>query len=108
MQLFVIGQRAIPNFKIAHFYNRKILEEKLNGTNIHGVRVMYEGKINKSQLLKMIEQKSIYTDGRVEGIYLKVFEDDYVKYRAKLVRNDFLSGNKHWSKNIVEKNKVLI
>ena len=90
------------------FYNRKILEEKLNGTNIHGVRVMYEGKINKSQLLKMIEQKSIYTDGRVEGIYLKVFEDDYVKYRAKLVRNDFLSGNKHWSKNIVEKNKVLI
>ena len=29
MQLFVIGQRAIPNFKIAHFYNRKnIMETK--------------------------------------------------------------------------------
>jgi atypical dual specificity phosphatase len=89
------------------FYNRKILEEKLKDTNVYAVRIMYEGKINKPQILKMIEKDSDYTSGRVEGIYLKVFEDDYVKYRAKLVRNDFLCGNKHWSKNIIEKNSII-
>jgi atypical dual specificity phosphatase len=59
---------------------------------------MYEEQINK--------QQSEYTDSRIEGIYLKTFDGDYVKYRSKLVRNDFLSGNQHWSKNIIEKNKI--
>jgi atypical dual specificity phosphatase len=90
------------------FYNRNILEEKLQNTNICMVRVMYEGKINKNNLLKMIEEKSDYTNSRVEGIYLKVFYGDYVKYRCKLVRNDFLVGNEHWSKKIIEKNKITI
>ena len=56
------------------FYNRDILVEKLKDSSIHYVREMYRGKIkDQGQLLKMIEEKSIYTDGRVEGIYLKIF-----------------------------------
>ena len=88
------------------FYNRNILEEKLQNTNIKMVRVMYEGKIDKNKLLKMIEEKSNYTDSRVEGVYLKVFDSNYVKYRCKLVRNDFIAGNEHWSKKIIEQNKI--
>jgi len=89
------------------FYNRNILEEKLQNTNIKMVRVMYEGKIDKNKLLKMIEEKSDYADYRVEGVYLKVFDSNYVKYRCKLVRNDFIAGNEHWSKKIIEQNKIV-
>ena len=96
------------NKKKKLFYNRDRLVEALKDTNVHYVREMYRGKIkDKNQLLKMIEQKSDYTDGRVEGIYLKIFENDYVKARCKLVRNDFICGNDHWSKRILQKNKVM-
>ena len=54
----------------------------------------------------MIEQKSHYTDGRVEGIYLKIFQGDYVQSRCKLVRNDFMCGNDHWTKDGIQKNKL--
>ena len=70
---------------------------------------MFRGKIhNKNFLLKMIEEKSIYSDSRIEGIYLKIFEKDYVKLRCKLVRNDFICGNEHWNKNQIIKNKIMI
>ena len=96
------------NKKKKLFYNRDILVEKLKDTSLNFVREMYRGKIkDKNQLLKMIEEKSIYTsDGRVEGIYLKIFEGDYVKSRCKLVRNDFLSGNDHWTKGGIQKNII--
>lgn len=88
------------------FYNRSVLEQKLEGTQIQIVRVMYQGLINKKQLLELIEQPSEYTNSRVEGVYLKVFEEKYVKYRSKLVRNDFLTGNQHWSKREVQPNQL--
>lgn len=89
------------------FYNRDILEEKLKDTNIHFVREMYRGKIkDKNQLLKLIENKSIYTNERVEGIYLKIFDGKYVKKRSKLVRNDFIIGNEHWTKRGIKKNTL--
>ena len=97
------------NKKKKLFYNRDKLVEALKDTNLHYVREMYRGKIkDKTHLLKMIEQKSDYTDGRVEGIYLKIFENDYVKSRCKLVRNDFICGNDHWSKGIMQKNTLTI
>ena len=95
------------NKKKKLFYNRKILEEKLKNTNIHYIREMYNGKIkDKNQLLKMIDQKSEYTEGKVEGIYLKIFEDNYIKNRCKLVRNDFICGNEHWTKGCIQVNKI--
>jgi atypical dual specificity phosphatase len=97
------------NKKKRLFYNRDKLVEALTDTNVHYVREMYRGKLtNKSQLLSMIEQKSVYTDGRVEGVYLKIFENDYVKARCKLVRNDFICGNEHWGKGIMQKNSIKI
>ena len=95
------------NKKKKLFYNRDILVEKLKDTNIHFVREMYRGKVkDNNQLLKMIDQKSIYSDGKVEGIYLKIFEGDYIKNRCKLVRNDFICGNDHWTKGGIKINKL--
>ena len=89
------------------FYSRKILEEKLKGTSILPVKLLYSGKIkNDKKLLEMIQLKSEYTDSRVEGIYIKINEGDYVKHRSKIVRNDFIGGNEHWSKYEVKPNKL--
>ena len=89
------------------FYSRDILVDKLKNTNIHYVREMYRGKIkDKNQLLKLIENKSIYTNERVEGIYLKIFDGNYVRKRSKLVRNDFITGNEHWTKRSIRKNSL--
>lgn len=106
----------LPNYFLAFdlysksnkiFYNRKILEERLEGTNIIPVRVMYRGLLkNRKQLLNMIQEESEYADHRVEGIYLKIYEGDFVKSRCKLVRDDFICGNEHWNKGIIEKNKL--
>jgi atypical dual specificity phosphatase len=91
------------------FYHRNILLDKLKDTSIIPVRSIYEGKIrDRDQLLTMINATSQYTDTRVEGIYLKMYQGDYVESRCKLVRNDFLEGNQHWSKRKVEKNKLSI
>ena len=68
---------------------------------------MYRGKIkDKNHLLKLIEEKSNYTEGKVEGIYLKIFEGKYIKSRCKLVRNDFICGNNHWTKGGLIVNKI--
>jgi len=57
----------------------------------------------------MLELKSEYASHlKVEGVYLKINEDKYIKHRAKVVRNDFLSGNDHWSKGILSVNKLKI
>ena len=37
---------------------------------------------------------------------MKIFDGDYVKSRCKLVRDDFICGNEHWNKGIIEKNKL--
>ena len=88
------------------FYNRDYLINKLQNTNIPIIREMYNGKVDRKQLLNMIQEKSMYSDSQVEGIYLKIQDENYVIDRCKLVREDFLVGN-HWSKNIMIINELI-
>lgn len=88
------------------FYNRKILEDKIKDTTIKSVDVIFNGKVNKNKLLELIQTKSKYTNSRVEGIYLKIFEGNFVSSRCKLVREDFIVGNEHWTKRKAEKNQL--
>jgi len=82
--------------------SRARLESLLASTTICIVPVMYTGKIvlSKETLIHMVTRESLYYDGPVEGIYIKV-ECDHkgvVQSRSKIVREDFLSGNDHWTK----------
>ena len=90
------------------FYNRDILEARLHGTNLSLVREIYRGEIKKEQeILDMLQLPSVHaSNGRVERVHLKIFEGDYVKERSKIVRQDFLSGNEHWTRGGVEPNRV--
>ena len=69
---------------------------------------MYNGVLkDKNQLLELIKQKSDYSNQIVEGIYLKIFDGDYVDSRCKLVRNDFIIGNTHWKRRETIINKLI-
>jgi tRNA uridine 5-carbamoylmethylation protein Kti12 len=98
------------NKKEKLFYSRSELEKKLKDTTILPVKLLYNGNVkDEKQLLRMLELESEYSQHtKVEGIYLKVNEGKYIKHRAKIVRKDFLSGNKHWSKRIIRINKLKI
>jgi predicted kinase/2'-5' RNA ligase len=107
---------ALPSYFIAFdlfnkserkFYSRQVLEERLGGTSITLVRSLHQGPVqDKQQLLHMLGRISAYSSSRqqIEGIYLKIHEGSWTVSRAKIVRKDFISGNDHWSKNIITKN----
>ena len=43
--------------------------------------------------------------GKVEGVYVRRCSAEFTLERAKIVRADFLSGNRHWAKNMIVLNK---
>jgi len=122
-----IGYDSLPDYFLAFdlfdkvsgkFFSREYLEEKCSGTNISLVRVIYSTRDNsperndnlqitdKKSLLKLMDQKSIYGPEQIEGLYLKINSGQYVKDRCKIVREDFIAGNEHWSKGILTPNKL--
>ena len=44
--------------------------------------------------------------GKVLQFTTDTLEGDYIKNRCKLVRNDFICGNDHWTKGGIQKNKL--
>jgi atypical dual specificity phosphatase len=83
------------------FWSRSRLEAHLDGTGITLIPLIIKGTFNNIEALKqLVQTKSVYYDGPVEGIVVRVNdnEDQYVERRGKIVRSDFLSGDTHWSK----------
>jgi atypical dual specificity phosphatase len=90
------------------FYSRKKLENILKNTSIHQVPLLLNESFKKvDDLVKLVKLKSNFYDGQIEGIYCRICDEDYLIKRGKIVRSDFISGNIHWSKGILEKNELL-
>ncbi|KAF5312508.1 hypothetical protein D9619_002544 [Psilocybe cf. subviscida] len=72
------------------------------------VPTIYEGAEMPTQevLLEMIQSQSAFYDGRVEGVYVKVEADGWVRARGKVVRSDFIAGNEHWTKGNLRVNML--
>jgi atypical dual specificity phosphatase len=63
----------------------------------------------KNDLLQMIRRRSMFYDGEVEGIYVKVEDSGcFVKLRGKVVRSDFIAGNEHWTKGHFRENRLIM
>lgn len=89
--------------------DRKSLSALLSQTSIPLVPVIHEGKMpSDSELRNMVQLKSGFWDGRVEGIYVKVERDSRVFSRGKIVRSDFIAGNEHWSRGNLRVNGLLV
>ena len=80
------------------FLARHIVTEMLKDTTLKQVPIIFEGEITIDKLKTMVQSQSKFYDGPVEGIYVRAICDDFVKYRGKIVRHNFISGNDHWTK----------
>ncbi|KAG8711916.1 hypothetical protein FRC09_020341 [Ceratobasidium sp. 395] len=90
------------------FASRAVLEQTLTNTNIKLTPVLNVcDRIPTNEALsQMVRQRSHFYPGPVEGIYLKVENDQVVRRRGKVVRGDFIAGNDHWTKGIIRWNVV--
>jgi hypothetical protein len=62
---------------------------------------------SKDEILALLETKSVFHEGFVEGVYLRIEEDGYVVKRCKLVRPDFIQNiEDHWMKQTMVKNSI--
>lgn len=91
------------------FYSRDYLESILLGTQIKLVPLIYKGKATLDKLKSLVQTKSAFYDGIIEGVYVRSFDTktNKLKYRAKIVRADFISGDEHWTKGKQTTNIVI-
>ncbi|KAH7330622.1 hypothetical protein B0J17DRAFT_678834 [Rhizoctonia solani] len=91
------------------FASRKVLEAALIGTSIRLTPIICTDKAipPDDTLEKLVRSDSQFYPGPVEGIYVKVETESVVRQRGKVVREDFIAGNEHWSKGMIKWNTVL-
>ncbi|KAK4698613.1 hypothetical protein P7C70_g7661, partial [Phenoliferia sp. Uapishka_3] len=89
------------------FVSRRTLENRLRETSIHLTPILHSGEqLQESEMLEMIQQNSAFSMERMEGIYIKLEDEDKVVERGKIVREDFIAGNEHWSKGMISFNEI--
>jgi atypical dual specificity phosphatase len=86
------------------FADGDILRRILDGSGISCAPEIWRGDLTEETVSGFLKMKSAYGDGLVEGVVVRWRNGE----RAKVVREDFLSGEKHWSKNVMRKNEVLV
>ena len=83
------------------FVSSGVLRNALRGTRIRQVPLIYQvTALSRADMLLLIERKSAFYDGRVEGVYVRIENKDRTETveRGKVVRSDFISGDEHWAK----------
>ena len=80
------------------FLSRDAIARRLQGTGIHQVpAVPFSDVLTDASLQDLVRTlPSAYSDGLVEGIYLRREKDEKMVDRAKIVRRDFKAGNEKW------------
>ncbi|KAI0779011.1 ATP dependent DNA ligase [Trametes elegans] len=86
---------------------RRTLEALLADSAIRAVPVVHEGRmLGEDELRRIVRGPSMFYEGPVEGVYVKVEKDGRVVSRGKVVRADFIAGNEHWTKGPLRTNKL--
>ena len=111
-----IKYESLPDYFIAFdlydkiekkFISRDKLDSILSKTNIKQVPLITKGVYKKvDDIIKLVNMESNFYHGKIEGVYCRLCDDNYLIKRGKIVRNDFLCGNQHWSKGVLEKNTL--
>jgi len=94
-----------------HWATRDVLERVVGARGIALVPIVESGtlrtvSLTRESLSAMVQRTSQYCDDRVEGVYVKLEKKGILANRGKVVRGDFIAGNEHWSKGIMEWNQV--
>ncbi|KAL7750896.1 hypothetical protein RI367_003475 [Sorochytrium milnesiophthora] len=94
----------------ARFVSRPILRARLADTGLSMPPTLLEGPMPPlADLLALTARSSSFTHGTLEGVYIR-FEhpgDAWCSGRGKIVRQDFIAGNEHWTKGPPQRNVVV-
>lgn len=116
-----INYTKLPDYFVAYdiydrvsntFMSRDDTEKMLENTTIKMVPIIFRGKTNLDRLKALVNTESKFYNGPIEGIYVRAFENGMVKYRGKIVRQNFICGDvdgnvNHWTKGIHTINKTI-
>ena len=88
------------------FYNPSYSLPLLRECGFSTVPVLDIDPENYEELAEALERQSPYSDDKIEGIYIKVSQGDFVTQRFKMVRPDFIQGAL-WDQDKLKKNKLV-
>ncbi|NRA81724.1 MAG: RNA ligase family protein [Pseudoalteromonas sp.] len=111
-----IGYEKLPNWFIGFdlysrsadkFYSVKRRDEVLATLGIPSIEPLARRKVKLNDLKTMLNRPSAYGANKIEGIYLRKDNGDWLEKRAKLVRGDFTQTiDEHWSRKPLTPNKI--
>jgi hypothetical protein len=90
------------------FFSVEKRNEILKDSGIPIIKTVEFGKFSEDDYIKILKRKSFYDQNNYnEGIYLRIDDGDYLKLRAKIVREEFIQQiSTHWSSKNIEKNII--
>jgi len=87
------------------FLSTKKQKEILKDTKIKSNPIIFEGRLESADNLNNYKIKSQFGDNIMEGIYLRVDDEDYNLKRYKYVNKSFSERiNEHWKKKLLKTN----
>ena len=89
------------------FYSVAKRNKLLELSGIEVIKPVSTGNFSKSELIELLDKPSFYGSDRLEGLYLRLDEGDWLRQRAKLVRSDFTQAiGEHWVRKGIVANQV--
>ncbi len=81
----------------------------LGNINIAVIQMVGNGIFAQNQLVKLLKkQPSTYCEGKMEGLYLRLEDERFLKLRAKVVQANFIQSiSNHWSREKLVENRLL-
>lgn len=100
----------IYDIRTGKFLSRRRFHDILSHTSISIVPTL-NAPLPKTvdDIKKLMRRSSEFELGYdIEGIYFRIDDDStgFLKERAKVVRADFICGNDHWSKGMIQLNQI--
>lgn len=89
------------------FWSRACREKLVSAAGLAAVPLLGVGRYGKAELVAMLNAASAYADHPLEGIYLRIDQDDWLARRAKVVRGSFTQSiSEHWSRQQMKRNEL--
>lgn len=101
---FIVFDVYDPEKRI--FLDSAVYRPILEQVGFKMVPELYRGSVTEKMLLGFRDGKSEFSSERKEGIYLRVMKDGAVEKRFKMVRNNFIAGER-WDNKQITKNRIL-
>lgn len=58
--------------------------------DLNHIKILYKGKLNSIEFVSGLIKKSAYSNGKMEGVCIRIEEGEYTKEKYKFVREDFI------------------